>query len=134
MIFVLFIFLCGKKNKWISVMLYKLIFICNKKKWLSWILYIDWTLIWMLAAKRSYKMKKIFICYHMEYGLWSTSYPILHLELFNADNSFSFIASIPSTMIHSQVEASVLLYRPLLHRSTDCINRHCSSVMINYQM
>lgn len=37
-------------------------------------------------------------------------------------------------MIPTHVEASVLLYRPLLHRSTDCINWHCSSVMINYQM
>lgn len=103
MIFVLFIFLCGKKiNEFLSRCINLFLF-AIKKKGLSWILYIDWTLIWMLAAKRSYKMKKIFICYHicrklsttLEYGLWSTNKHILHLKLFKADNSFSFIASIP---------------------------------------
>lgn len=129
-----------KKNKWISVTLYKLIFICNKKMtFMNFIILTELSRLNAGSKEKLWREQDFYTCMlshlqkvvynFLEYGLWSTCTDkhVLHLKLIHVICSFSFIASIPSTMIPSQDEAPVLLYRPLLYRST--INWHCSSAI-----
>lgn len=138
MIFVLFIFLCGKKiNEFLSRCINLFLFAIKKMTFMNFIILTELSRLNAGSKEKLWREQDFYMLSHLqkvvynflEYGLWSTCTDkhVLHLKLIHVICSFSFIASIPSTMIPSQDEAPVLLYRPLLYRST--INWHCSSAI-----